>query len=506
MKHNLSVAELYEESIKKNLAILSNEGTLVVDTRPYTGRSPKDKFIVYEKETKDNVWWGEVNQPFDEEHFNKLLEEVKNYLNTKDIYIEDLFVGAEEKYRLKLRIITESPWHALFAKNMFIRPNKNDVLDFKPDIFIYHAPFFKAKPEIHKTRSEVFIILNLSRRIILIGGTLYAGEIKKSVFTFLNYYYPKVKNILSMHCGANIGKNQDTALFFGLSGTGKTSLSTDPERPLIGDDEHGWSDEGIFNFEGGCYAKVIKISKEKEPGIYKASTRFGTILENVILKEDRSVNFDSDEKTENTRSSYPIDFLENIKLDGKGGHPKNVFFLSADAFGILPPIAKLTKEQALFYFLSGYTAKLAGTERGIKEPTATFSACFGAPFLVLRPIEYAKMLLEKIEKYKPNIWLVNTGWFGGPYGIGNRIDIVLTRKMINWAINDGNAEFYEFPIFGLLVPKSIQDIPDWIFYPQDSWRNKEEYIQNAKKLAFMFMENIKKFDIDSKILEAGPKL
>lgn len=506
MKRNLSVAELYEESIKKNFATLSNDGTLVVDTTPYTGRSPKDKFIVYEEEIKDDVWWGEVNQPFDEEHFNKLLEEVKNYLNTKDIYVEDLFVGADEKYRLKLRVITESPWHALFAKNMFIRPNKNDILDFKPDIVIYHAPFFKAKPEIHKTKSEVFIILHLSKKIILIGGTLYSGEIKKSVFTFLNYYYPKVKNILSMHCGANIGKNQDTALFFGLSGTGKTSLSTDPNRPLIGDDEHGWSDEGIFNFEGGCYAKVIRISREKEPGIYKASTRFGTILENVILREDRSVDFDSDEKTENTRSSYPIDFLENIKLDGKGGHPRNIFFLSADAFGILPPIAKLTKEQALFYFLSGYTAKLAGTERGIKEPTATFSACFGAPFLVLKPIEYAKMLLEKIEKYNPNIWLVNTGWFGGPYGIGNRIDIVLTRRMIDWAINDGNAEFYEFPTFNLLVPKRISDIPDWIFYPQDSWKNKEDYIQSAKKLASMFMENIKKFDIDSKILQAGPKL
>ncbi|MEO0145000.1 MAG: phosphoenolpyruvate carboxykinase (ATP) [candidate division WOR-3 bacterium] len=504
MKYNLSIAELYEESLKRNLALLSNDGSLVVDTTPYTGRSPKDKFIVYEEETKDDVWWGDVNQPFDEENFNKLLNEVKNYLDSKDVYIQDLFVGADEKYRLKLRVITESPWHALFARNMFIRPNNGQLIDFKPDIIIYHAPNFKANPQIHKTRSEVFIILHLSKRIILIGGTSYAGEIKKSVFTFLNYYYPKI-GVLSMHCGANVGQKGDSALFFGLSGTGKTSLSTDINRPLIGDDEHGWSDEGIFNFEGGCYAKVIRISKEKEPGIYKASTKFGAILENVILREDRSVDFDSDLKTENTRSSYPIEFLDNVKLEGKAGHPKNIFFLSADAFGILPPIAKLTKEQALFYFLSGYTAKLAGTERGVKEPSATFSACFGAPFLVHKPILYANMLKEKIEKYKPNIWLVNTGWFGGPYGIGNRIDITYTRKMIDWAINSGDGEFYEFPIFGLLVPKKILDIPEWIFYPQNSWKELD-YFENAKKLAKMFIENIKKFEVNKEIIEAGPKL
>jgi len=505
MKQNLSVAELYEESIKKNLALISNEGALVVDTTPYTGRSPKDKFIVYDEELKDEVWWGDVNQPFDKNDFYFLLNEVKNYLNSRELYIENLFVGADLKYRLKLKIITESPWHALFAKNMFIRPKKEDLINFKEDITIYHAPFFKAKPEIHKTKSEVFIILNLKEKIILIGGTLYAGEIKKSVFTFLNYYYPKI-GILSMHCGANVGEKGDSALFFGLSGTGKTSLSTDPKRPLVGDDEHGWSDEGIFNFEGGCYAKVIRISKEKEPGIYKASTRFGTILENVILRDDRTIDFDSDAKTENTRSSYPIEFLDNVILEGKAGHPKNIFFLSADAFGILPPIAKLTKEQALFYFLSGYTAKLAGTERGIKEPTATFSTCFGAPFLVHKPIIYAKMLGEKIEKYKPNIWLLNTGWFGGPYGIGNRIDINYTRAMIDWAINSADSEFYEFPIFNLLVPKKIKDIPEWIFYPQDSWKDKNLYFQKAKELAEKFIENIKKFELDKDILLAGPKI
>ncbi len=504
MKQNLSVAELYEESIKKNLAFISNDGSLVVDTTPYTGRSPKDKFIVYEDETKDDVWWSEVNQPFDEDNFSRLLSEVKNYLNSREVYIQDLFVGADPKYKLGLRIITENPWYALFARNMFIRPTKNELLSFKPDIIIYHAPNFKAKPEIYKTRSEVFIILHLTKKIILIGGTSYAGEIKKSVFTFLNYFYPKM-GVLSMHCGANVGRYRDSALFFGLSGTGKTSLSTDPERPLIGDDEHGWSEGGIFNFEGGCYAKVIRISKEKEPGIYKASTRFGAILENVILRNDRSVDFDSDLKTENTRSSYPIEFLDNVDLGGKAEHPKNIFFLSADAFGILPPIAKLTREQALFYFLSGYTAKLAGTERGIKEPSATFSACFGAPFLVHKPFLYAKMLAEKIEKYKPNIWLVNTGWFGGPYGVGKRIDIDYTRRMINWAINDGNAEFYEFPIFGLLVPKKIEGIPDWIFYPQNSWRGMD-YFEHAKKLANMFLDNIKKFEISRDIIEAGPKL
>ncbi|MCX7947965.1 MAG: phosphoenolpyruvate carboxykinase (ATP) [candidate division WOR-3 bacterium] len=505
MKRNLSVAELYEESIKKNLALLSVDGALVVDTRPYTGRSPKDKFIVYEENLENEVWWGEVNQKFSKESFNKLLNEVKNYLLSNEYYIEDLYVGADEKYRLRIRLITESPWHALFAKNMFIRTKNINYEEFKPDLVIYHVPFFKANPKIHNTNSEVFIILNLNERIILIGGTLYAGEIKKSVFTFLNYYYPK-QGVLSMHCGANLGKNNDSALFFGLSGTGKTSLSTDEKRPLIGDDEHGWSDDGIFNFEGGCYAKVIRISKDKEPSIYKASLRFGTILENVVLREDRSINFDSDEKTENTRSSYPIEFLENIKLDGKGPHPKNIFFLSADAFGILPPIAKLTKEQALFYFLSGYTAKLAGTERGIKEPTATFSACFGAPFLVLKPIEYAKKLLEKIEKYRPNIWLLNTGWFGGPYGIGKRIDINYTRKMIDWAISSAEAEYYEFPIFNLLVPKKIHEIPEWIFYPQDSWGDKDKYFENARKLAGMFIENIKKFEVSKEIILAGPKI
>ncbi|MEO0202214.1 MAG: phosphoenolpyruvate carboxykinase (ATP) [candidate division WOR-3 bacterium] len=504
MKHNLTVAQLYEESIKKNLAYLSSDGSLVVDTTPYTGRSPKDKFIVYEESLKDEIWWGEVNQIFEERNFNKLLKDVKEYLNSREVYVQDLFVGADVKYRLRLRIITESPWHALFARNMFIRPNKEDLINFEPDILIYHAPYFKAKPEIHKTRSEVFIILNLTKKIILIGGTSYAGEIKKSVFTFLNYYYPKV-GILSMHCGSNVGKNGDSALFFGLSGTGKTSLSTDVNRPLVGDDEHGWSDEGIFNFEGGCYAKVIKISKEKEPGIYNASRRFGTILENVILREDRSVDFDSDEKTENTRSSYPIEFLDNVKLDGKANHPKNIFFLTADAFGILPPIAKLNKEQALFYFLSGYTAKLAGTERGIKEPVATFSACFGAPFLVHKPLLYAKLLKEKIEKYNPNVWLINTGWFGGPYGIGSRIDITYTRKMVDWAINVGEAEFYEFPIFSLLVPKKISDIPEWIFYPQNSWKELD-YFENAKKLAHMFIKNIRNFEISKEIIEAGPKL
>ena len=508
-RRNLPVAELYEIALAEGAGVLAAQGQLVVDTRPYTGRSPKDKFVVRDEYTENLVWWGDINQPFEREKFERILREVKEYLESREVvFVQDGFAGADTKHRIGVRVITESAWHAIFTHNMFIRPTKEELEHFQPHITIYHAPSFKANPEVHGTRSEAFIGLDLKDRIIVIVGTSYGGEIKKSVFSYLNYYYLAEKGILPMHCGANIGKAGDTALFFGLSGTGKTSLSTDSTRPLIGDDEHGWSDDGIFNFEGGCYAKVIRISKEKEPDIYKASTRFGTILENVVLKENREPDFDDGSKTENTRSSYPIYFLDNVKLDGTGGHPRNIFFLSADAFGVLPPIAKLTKEQAMYYFLSGYTAKVAGTERGITEPVATFSACFGEPFLPLHPFEYAKKLGEKIEKHNPNIWLVNTGWTGGPYGIGHRIDINYTRRMIRAALNGelDNVEYFTMPIFELRVPKHIRGIPDEILNPRDTWADKQAYDEQALKLAKMFMENFKKYEdkVTEEVRRAGP--
>ncbi len=509
IRRNLPVAELYELSLKNGSAVLAAQGQLVVDTRPYTGRSPRDKFVVRDEYTEDKVWWGQVNQPFEREKFEEILGEVKEYLEKKEVvYVQDGFAGADPRHRIGVRVMTESPWHAIFTYNMFLRPTKEELENFEPHLTIYHAPSFKAVPEKHGTRSEAFIGLDLKNRTIVIVGTSYGGEIKKSVFSYLNYYYPYEKGILSMHCGANIGKAGDTALFFGLSGTGKTSLSTDSTRPLIGDDEHGWSDYGVFNFEGGCYAKVIKISKEKEPEIYHASTRFGTILENVVLDENRVPDFDDGSKTENTRSSYPIYFLENIREDGMGGHPRNIFFLSADAFGVLPPIAKLTREQAMYYFLSGYTAKVAGTERGITEPVATFSACFGEPFLPLHPFEYARMLGEKIDRYNPNIWLVNTGWTGGPYGVGHRIDINYTRRMIRAALNGelDNVEYFTMPIFELRVPKHIRGIPDEVLNPRETWKDKQAYDEQAKKLARMFIENFRKYEdkVTEEVKKAGP--
>ncbi|MEO0148896.1 MAG: phosphoenolpyruvate carboxykinase (ATP) [candidate division WOR-3 bacterium] len=473
---DLKEALLYEETIRKGLGYLANNGALIVDTTPYTGRSPKDKFVVRDENTENLVWWGDLNQPFDPDRFERLKEKVINYLSEREVYVENLFVGNHPNYKLGVRVITESPWHALFARNMFIRPKKEELRDFQPFIKIYHAPFLKAKPEEDGTRSEVFIILNLTKGEIIIGGTPYAGEIKKSVFTFLNYYYP-LNGVLSMHCGANMGKEGDVALFFGLSGTGKTSLSTDPERPLIGDDEHGWAEDGVFNFEGGCYAKVIRINPEKEEGIYKASTRFGTILENVVFDPyTREVDFDSAEKTENTRSSYPINFLDNIVPEGRGGHPKNIFFLALDAYGVLPPIAKLEPEQIRTYFLAGYTSKIAGTERGINEPQPTFSACFGAPFLPLNPKVYANMLVEKVKEHNVNVWLVNTGWIEGPYGVGHRIDINYTRRLISAALKGEIREFVRDEIFGFLIPKRVDGIPDKILMPINGWNDRDRYI------------------------------
>jgi len=493
VKMDLSEAVLYEETLKNGLGFLANNGALIVDTTPYTGRSPNDKFVVLDENTEKLIWWGDVNRPFEREKYYELKKRVLNYLSERETFVQNLFVGNHPKYRLPLRVITESPWHALFARNMFIKPRREELEDFKPFIKIFHAPFFKADPQRDGTRSEVFIILNFTEREILIGGTSYAGEIKKSVFTFLNYYYP-INGILSMHCGANMGKEGDVALFFGLSGTGKTSLSTDPERPLIGDDEHGWADDGIFNFEGGCYAKVIRIDPQKEPGIYKASTRFGAILENVAFNmESREVDFNSAEKTENTRSSYPIEFLDNTVPEGRGGHPKNIFFLSLDAYGVLPPLAKLEEDQIRTYFLAGFTSKIAGTERGITEPKPTFSACFGAPFLPLNPKLYADMLIEKIKKYKPNVWLVNTGWINGPYGVGHRIDINYTRKLISAALNGKVKDFVKDEIFGFWIASKVEGIPEDVLIPLKGWKDEGKYKENALMLKRMLEENAKRF-------------
>ncbi len=490
---DLNEAVLYEEAIIRGIAFIANNGALIVDTTPYTGRSPNDKFVVLDENTENIVWWGDVNRPFDKEKYRELRERLIKHLLERETFVQNLFVGNHPKYRLSLRVITESPWHALFARNMFVRPKKEDLANFKPFITIFHAPSFMADPRRDGTRSEVFIILNLTEREILIGGTSYAGEIKKSVFTFLNYYYP-LNGILSMHCGANMGKDGDVALFFGLSGTGKTSLSTDPERPLIGDDEHGWADDGIFNFEGGCYAKVIRIDPNKEPGIYKASTRFGTILENVVFDpESREVNFDSAEKTENTRSSYPIHFLDNVVPEGRGGHPKNIFFLSLDAYGVLPPLAKLEDDQIRDYFLAGFTSKIAGTERGITEPRPTFSACFGAPFLLLNPKIYADMLLDKIRNHGTTVWLVNTGWIEGPYGIGHRIDITYTRRLISAVLKGEIKDFVKDEIFGFWIPKYVDGIPENVLFPSKGWKDVEKYRESALNLKRMIEENSKRF-------------
>jgi phosphoenolpyruvate carboxykinase (ATP) len=425
-----------------------------------------------------------------------------------------VYAGADKRYRLPVRVVTESPWHALFTRNMFLSPrhfkDEDEVEAFVPGFTVVHAPNFLAEPERDGTRSEVFVGLSFGRRLILIVGTRYAGEIKKSVFTVMNYLMPK-RGVFPMHCSANVGQGGDVAIFFGLSGTGKTTLSTDPNRPLIGDDEHGWSEEGVFNFEGGCYAKVIRLSPEHEPLIYRASNQFESILENVVVNpESRRVEWDDDSKTENTRSSYPLAHLENVVESGTAGHPRNIFFLSADAYGVLPPIAKLSPEQAMYYFLSGYTARVAGTERGVTEPKATFSACFGAPFLPLHPGVYARMLGEKIGRHAPSVWLVNTGWTGGPYGVGRRFPLPVTRALLQAALFGEleKAEFRQDPVFGFLVPTSVPGVPSELLFPRDTWADKAAYDEQARRLARMFEENFQKFaeGVDEAVRRAGPRV
>ena len=505
---NLSPAQLIEQSVIRGEGKLADLGPLVVLTGKHTGRSPKDKYVVREPSSMDHVWWGNVNQPYEEEKFGKLLDKYLGYLQQRELFVQDLFAGADSKHRIAIRVITDTAWQNLFAQNMFLRPAEEELLNYQPEWTILGIPSFHTNPALDGVRSEVSIMLHPGKKLVLIAGSEYGGEIKKSVFTILNYVMP-LRNVLSMHCSANIGKNGDSALFFGLSGTGKTTLSADPNRGLIGDDQHGWSDDGIFNFEGGCYAKVIHLSPEAEPDIFQTTRRFGTLLENVVMDPDtRIVDLDDGSITENTRASYPLTQIANYVASGKGDHPKNIVFLTADAFGVMPPISKLTPAQAMYHFLLGYTAKVAGTEKGITEPQATFSTCFGAPFMVHHPTVYAKMLGEKIAKYNVKIWLVNTGWTGGPYGVGSRMKIAYTRKMLSAVLNGSldDVIYEQDPVFGLHIPTSCPDVPPDVLKPRNTWTDKLAYDAQAKKLAEMFKKSFKAFEEEAsqEVRNAGP--
>jgi phosphoenolpyruvate carboxykinase (ATP) len=508
--YNYGTPALYEQVVRRREGLLAHQGPIVVRTGYHTGRSPNDKFIVKEPSSEKNIWWGKVNKSMTEEDFNRLFAKMMAYIQGKDLYVEDCYVCADEKYRLPIRVITEAAWHNLFARNMFRRYNNlSELENHVPQFTVIQMPNFHAFPQSDSTNSEVFIVINFEKKLVLIGGTSYAGEIKKSIFTILNYLMP-IKKVMSMHCSANLGEHGDVALFFGLSGTGKTTLSADPKRKLIGDDEHGWSEEGVFNYEGGCYAKVIRLSEEAEPDIYETTRRFGTILENVqIDSQTRRIDLNDDTFTENTRAAYPISHIKNIVEEGKAGHPENIVMLTADAFGVLPPISRLSSEQAMYHFISGYTAKVAGTEKGVTEPKATFSTCFGAPFMVWHPTVYAKLLGEKIKKQKAKCWLVNTGWTGGPYGVGTRMKIQYTRAMLNAAL-DGNLDKVEFetdPIFNLQIPKSCEGVPSEVLNPRNTWKDKNAYDEMAKKLAGMFINNFKEYESETEkeIAAAGPK-
>jgi phosphoenolpyruvate carboxykinase (ATP) len=486
---NLSTPELYEEAVRNREGVIAHLGPLVVRTGHHTGRAPRDKFIVKDPISEKKIWWNEVNQPMEQDKFKGLYYRILAYLQGKQLYIQDCYAGAAPKYRVPIRVINETAWHNLFARNMFIRAlDKGELKDFDPEFTLINLPHFHAVPELDGTNTESFVILNFEKRMILIGGTSYAGEIKKAVFTIKNYLLPQ-KDVLSMHCSANMGAKGDTAIFFGLSGTGKTTLSTDPERRLIGDDEHGWSEDGIFNFEGGCYAKVIRLLKDDEPEIYECTRKFGTILENVAIDNDnRRVDLNNAALTENTRAAYPITHVSNIVPDGIGGHPANIILLTADAFGVLPPVARLTPELTQKYFLIGYTSKLAGTEQGITEPEATFSPCFGAPFMALEPAVYADLLEKKIKKYKVDCWLVNTGWMNGPYGTGERISLPHTRSIIG-AILGGqlkNVSYRRDKAFDFDVPESCPGIPTDILDPGKGWPDRSQYFDKAAELAADF--------------------
>lgn len=507
---NLTPAELVAEAIKNGEGLLTDTGALMCDTGKFTGRSPKDRYIIKDLLTKNKVWWGDINIAFDEGKFDELYKKVIQCLTYKKLYVRDAFAGADENYRLNVRIIDTQAWHNLFCYNMFIRPSQEDLNYFQPDFTVLAVPEFEADPEVDGTRSKNFAIVNFSKRIILVGGTGYTGETKKGIFSVLNFLLPDKKNVLSMHCSANMGKNGDSAIFFGLSGTGKTTLSADPERMLIGDDEHGWTDEGIFNFEGGCYAKVIDLKEETEPQIYNA-IKFGAILENTrFIPGTTTVDFTNREVTENTRVSYPLHYIPNAVIPSKGPHPQNIFFLTCDADGVLPPISRLTEAQAMYHFISGYTAKVAGTETGVSEPVSVFSACFGAPFMPLYPTKYAELLGDKIKHHKVNIWLVNTGWTGGPFGVGKRISLKYTRRIITAALNGelNNVQYKKLPVFDLQYPMTCTGVPSEILNPRDTWADKTAYDHNLEKLASLFINNFKKFKefANSEILSGSPEI
>lgn len=507
---NPTTPQLYEEVVKRNEGWISHLGPIVVRTGSHTGRSPHDKFVVKDSASADRVWWGKENRPFEMEKFDSLHRRMSAYLQNKDVFVQDCHAGADERYQLPLRVITEDAWHSLFARNLFRQiHDPGERLEHIPDFTVINVPRFHAIPELDGTNSEAFILISFERKIVLIGGTSYAGEIKKSVFTLLNYLLPS-QNVLSMHCSCNVGHRGDTALFFGLSGTGKTTLSADPKRRLIGDDEHGWSDRGIFNFEGGCYAKVIRLSPEAEPDIYETTRRFGTVLENVGFDADtRRVDLDDDSLTENTRAAYPVSHIPNALREGTADQPNNVIFLTADAFGVLPPISRLSAEQARYHFLSGYTAKVAGTERGVDEPQATFSACFGAPFLALPPTVYSRLLGEKVTKHEVRCWLINTGWTGGPYGVGSRMSIAHTRALVEACVNGklDDVPLREDPNFGLMVPTAAPEVPVEILDPESTWDDKAAYRQKAEELAGRFHENFTQFEGEAppEVCAAGPK-
>ncbi len=508
--HNLSTPALYEEAIKRGEAQVGHLGPLVVSTGKYTGRSADDKFVVREDTSKDQIWWGKINRPFEPVDFDKVLYGLRSYLQNKDVFVQDCYAGADPQYRIKVRVVTEHAWHNLFARTMFLREFDPDVLEsFEPDYTVIHCPDFQADPEQEHTHSEAFILLNVARKMVVIGGTSYAGEIKKSIFTVMNYLLPQ-QGVLSLHSSANVGVDGDTAVFFGLSGTGKTTLSTETDRAMIGDDELGWSDEGVFNFEGGCYAKMIRLSDEAEPEIYQTTRRFGTVLENVAIDPStRRIDLDV-ASTENTRGAYPITHLDNVELSGMAGHPGNIFMLTADAFGVLPPIARLTPAQAKYHFISGYTAKVAGTERGVKEPKATFSACFGAPFMPLHPSVYADLLGRKLAEHDSTVWLVNTGWTGGPYGVGERFKIAHSRAVIRAAISGvlDDAEYRTDPVFGIEVPLACPGVPSELLDPRSTWADADTYDVKAKELAGLFVANFGDYaeGAGPEVVAAGPSI
>ncbi len=512
VKYQLTPDQLQEETLEKGQGKVASSGALAVNTGEFTGRSPMDRFIVKDSITEDKVWWGNINIPFDADKFQKLYDKVTDYLSNKEVFVRDSFACADEDYKLNIRVINEYPWSNMFAYNMFLRPTEEELKDFTPEWTVVNAPGFMADPEVDGTRQHNFAILDFTRKIALISGTGYTGEIKKGIFSALNFILPVYKNTLPMHCSANVGKDGDTAIFFGLSGTGKTTLSTDPDRSLIGDDEHGWTAENtVFNFEGGCYAKVINLSGEQEPEIFGAIKK-GAILENVIMNDKGEVDFEDTSITQNTRVSYPIHHIENIRVPSTGENPKNIFFLTADAFGVLPPISKLTPAQAAFHFISGYTAKVAGTEAGITEPVPSFSACFGAPFMPLHPTKYAEMLSKKMKDANVNVWLINTGWTGGSYGVGSRIKLKYTRAMISAVLN-GDLGLYNYKdyhihsVFGVAQPRTCPGVPDEVLSPRSTWKNDKEYYKTAFKLANAFRENFEKFEsyASEEIRRGGPQ-